>query len=120
MHELSVAGAIVDTAVRHASGRRVASVQVRCGGLRQVVPESLEFYFEHVARDTLCEGARLELELVPVRLECSPCANAWELDDAPLFRCPRCGASEVAVVSGDELQVESIEVEEEDACIASG
>ena len=38
MHELSVSSAIVDTAVRHAEGRRVTSVQVRLGRLRQVDP----------------------------------------------------------------------------------
>ena len=65
MHELSVSSAIVDTVVRHAEGRRVTAVRVRLGRLRQVVPDSLAFYFELVARDTVCEGARLEQEVVP-------------------------------------------------------
>lgn len=117
MHELSVASAIIDTAARHAGGRRVTAVYVRAGQLRQVVPESLAFYFEHVARDTLCEGARLELELVPARLLCEACEHDWKLDEA-VFRCPRCGAREVRVTSGEELEVESIEIEE-GACIAS-
>ena len=54
MHELSISSAIVDTALRHAGGRRVTSVALRVGALRQVVPESLKFYFEIVGRDTLC------------------------------------------------------------------
>ena len=118
MHELSIASAIIDTAARHADGRRVSVVHVRAGELRQVVPESLAFYFEHVARETLCEGARLELEVIPARLLCEACEHDWRLDEA-VFRCPRCGAGEVRVTSGEELEVESIEIEEE-ACIASG
>ena len=59
MHELSISQAIVDTAMRHAEGRRSARCSLRVGALRQVVPESLEFYFEIVARDTVCEGAEL-------------------------------------------------------------
>ena len=43
MHELSVSSAIVDTAIKHAAGRRVTMVHVRLGKLRQVVPDSLEF-----------------------------------------------------------------------------
>ena len=39
-------------------------VRLRLGELRQVVPDSLAFYFEHVARGTLCEGAALEHEVV--------------------------------------------------------
>jgi hydrogenase nickel incorporation protein HypA/HybF len=116
MHELSVSSAIVDTAVRHAAGRRVTAVHVRIGQLRQVVPDSLAFFFELVTRETLCEGARLEQELVPARLRCTPCVYEWAID-LPAFRCPRCGGAEVAVLSGEELEVESIEVEEA-ACIA--
>jgi hydrogenase nickel incorporation protein HypA/HybF len=117
MHELSVATAIVDTVERHAAGRRVTAVQLRVGALRQVVPDSLEFYFGIVGRGGVCEGARLEQELVPARLRCAPCAREWEID-LPDFRCAACGGSEVEVVAGEELEVESIEVEEEAACTA--
>jgi len=36
----------------------------------------------------------------------------------PMFRCPSCGGADVRVAAGDELEVESIEVEEEPACTA--
>jgi hydrogenase nickel incorporation protein HypA/HybF len=118
VHELSIAGAIIDTAIRHAGGRRVTAVCLRVGRLRQVVPASLDFYFEHVARGTLCEGARLELEVVPARLRCGACGEDWALEAAD-FRCPFCGRPEATVSGGDELEVESIDVEErEGACTA--
>jgi hydrogenase nickel incorporation protein HypA/HybF len=117
VHELSVSAAVVDTAVRHAAGRPVTSVHVRVGQLRQVVPGSLAFYFEIVARDTVCAGARLEQELVPARLGCRDCAQEWAVD-APAFRCPACAGASVDVLAGDELEVESIEVEAEAPCIA--
>jgi hydrogenase nickel incorporation protein HypA/HybF len=116
VHELSLSGAIVDTVVKHADGRRVAVVNLTVGALRQVVPDSLEFYFEIVARDTVCEGARLEQTLVPARARCPECDHEWELEML-LFRCPRCGDAPAAIVGGNEFEVESIEVEEE-ACIA--
>jgi hydrogenase nickel incorporation protein HypA/HybF len=115
MHELSLSGAIVNTAVKHARGRPVSVVSLRVGALRQVVPDTLDFYFEFVARGTLCEGARLEQELIPARLRCARCEREWELD-LPLFACEECGAA-AQVVSGDELEVESIQVEETE-CIA--
>jgi hydrogenase nickel incorporation protein HypA/HybF len=116
VHELSLAGAVVDTAVRHADGRRVTAVYLRVGHLRQVVPQSLSFYFEHVARGTVCEGARLEQEVVPARLACMDCGHGWALEVAA-FRCPECGAAGASVVSGNELEVESIDVVElEAAC----
>jgi hydrogenase nickel incorporation protein HypA/HybF len=111
VHELSLAGAVIDTAERHAGGRRVTLVQLRLGELRQVVPDSLAFYFEYVARGTLCEGAALGYEIVTASLGCAQCGAAWQLDVAS-FRCPQCGSPDVAIEAGNEFEVESIEVEE--------
>ena len=82
-----------------------------------MVPDALAFAFEIVARETLCEGARLERESVPARVRCTPCGRTSTLERLPL-RCPRCGGGAVAVVGGEELEVESIEVEEDAACTA--
>ena len=115
MHELSVSSAVLDTVLKHAAGRRVTVVSLRIGHLRQVVPDSLAFYFELVSRETLCEGARLEQELVPARLSCGGCGREWDPEDA-WFRCTGCGGAG-EVIAGNELEVESIEVEEA-ACTA--
>ena len=117
MHELSLSGAIVNTVVKHAAGRPVSLVSLRVGALRQVVPDTLEFYFEFVSKGTVCEGARLEQELIPALLRCASCEHEWEID-MPIFMCPGCGsAGRVEVASGEEFEVESIEVEETE-CIA--
>lgn len=119
MHELSLSGAIVNTVVKHAQERTVSVVSLRVGALRQVVPDTLEFYFGFVAKGTVCEGARLEQELVPARVRCTSCGREWELD-MPIFICTDCAdAGQVEVASGNEFEVESIEVKEE-ACTAQG
>ena len=110
MHELSISRAIVETASRHAGAGRVVSVRVAIGALREVTPGSLRFYFEVVSRGTACEGALLDTLLVPARMRCA-CGEEWELEDV-CFRCPRCAGAEVAVACGEELCVDSIEVEE--------
>jgi hydrogenase nickel incorporation protein HypA/HybF len=118
VHELSISSAVVDTAIKHAAGRPVTAVTMTVGALRQVVPESLEFYFGIVSRDTLCEGARLEQVFVPARVRCSSCGHERELDELPVFLCPECGGT-CEVSAGNELEVESIEVKDkEDACTA--
>jgi hydrogenase nickel incorporation protein HypA/HybF len=111
VHELSLSGAIVNTAVKHADGRKVTLVSLRVGKLRQVIPDTLEFYFEFVARGTPCEGARLELEVIDARLRCRPCEYEWAIE-IPAFRCPECGGSDVEIASGNEFEVESIEVDD--------
>jgi len=116
MHELSVASAVLNTAVKHAEHRPVSLVSLRVGRLRQVVPDSLSFYFEIVARDTVCEGAELALTEIEVELRCSDCRHEWQ-PSIPAFRCPGCGSADVAVIAGEELEVEYIEIEtREPAC----
>ncbi|MDQ3662779.1 MAG: hydrogenase maturation nickel metallochaperone HypA [Actinomycetota bacterium] len=116
MHELSLASAIVDTAVKHAGGRRVKAVNLKVGRLRQVVPDSLDFYFGLVAADTLCEGALLDQSAVEASLRCPSCDVRWTLEE-PLFRCPSCGSREVEVVSGNEFEIDSIVLEDrEQSC----
>jgi hydrogenase nickel incorporation protein HypA/HybF len=117
VHELSLSTAIVNTVEKHAAGRPVSVVELRVGALRQVVSDSLAFYFEIVARDSVCEGARLEQELIPARLRCRACDRAWEVE-LPIFRCGLCGGADVEVLSGEEFEVLSIEIAEEEPCIA--
>jgi hydrogenase nickel incorporation protein HypA/HybF len=116
VHELSLSSAIVNTVVKHARGRRVTVVDLRVGKLRQVVPDTLEFYFEFVARGTVCEGARLHQEVIDASLRCRGCGHEWEIE-IPAFRCPECTGSDVEIAGGDEFEVEAIEVEEAE-CIA--
>jgi hydrogenase nickel incorporation protein HypA/HybF len=118
MHELSVASAILRTASRHADERPVLTVGLRVGRLRQVVPDSLRFYWSIVARETVCERAQLEIAEIELRLRCRTCGREWE-PLIPTFRCADCAVVDVEVLSGEELEIEYIEVEErEAACIA--
>jgi hydrogenase nickel incorporation protein HypA/HybF len=113
MHELSIAGAIVEIAARHAAGRRVTQVEVRVGHLRQVVPDSLQFAFGLVAEGTEIEGAELVLREVPAAGRCRSCGTESPMTAFPL-RCGACGGLDVEVIRGEELLVDSLELEEEE------
>jgi hydrogenase nickel incorporation protein HypA/HybF len=94
VHELSIADAVVDVAVRHAAGRRVLRVELRVGHLRQVVPSALTFAFELVAHGTPVEGAELVIVEVPAVGRCPACGVESELPGFPLA-CPACGRPDV-------------------------
>jgi hydrogenase nickel incorporation protein HypA/HybF len=112
MHELSIAESVVRIADRHAAGRRVARVEVKVGALRQVVPSALEFAFGLVAEGTMVEGAELVVEDVPAVGLCRDCATETRLSGFP-WRCPCCGGLDLEVIRGEELQVESLELEDQ-------
>jgi hydrogenase nickel incorporation protein HypA/HybF len=109
MHEMAIAQTVVAIACSHADGRRVESVELRVGHLRQVVASALEFAFELAAVGTPAEGATLHIEHVPARCRCRACGSESEPDWFPLA-CARCGGLDVDVVAGEELLVESLEV----------
>ena len=112
MHELSIAEAIVDVAVRHAAGRRVAKVEVSVGALRQVVPDALAFAFAVVAQGTSVDGAELQLRHVAAVGRCHACGAQSVMQEFPLH-CERCGGLEMDVLAGEELQVEALELDDE-------
>jgi hydrogenase nickel incorporation protein HypA/HybF len=112
VHELSIAQSVVDIVLQHVPddrGGEVRTVHVRVGRLSGVVPDSLEFCFEAIVRDTRFAGARLAIESVPVRCRCARCESSFEVEP-PAFFCPGCGQSGVEVLAGNELQVVGIEL----------
>jgi hydrogenase nickel incorporation protein HypA/HybF len=111
MHELSIAESIVAVAQRHAAGRTVYAVDVKVGHLRQVVASALEFAFELTAKGTCLDGADLRIEQVAAAGRCRACAAESVLEGFPLT-CAACGGLDVEVTAGEELLVDSLELEE--------
>ena len=112
MHELSIAASVVEIAGRHAAGRRVTKITLKVGHQRQVVPSALTFSFDVVAAGTPVEGAELEIEAVPAVGACRGCGAQSKLSAFPL-QCRACGGFDLQIVAGEELVVESLELEEE-------
>jgi hypothetical protein len=65
MHELGLAEGIMTVAIDMAGGRKVLRIVVRIGEDQRIVPDSLEFGFQLLAEDTICEGATLHCIVEP-------------------------------------------------------
>jgi hydrogenase nickel incorporation protein HypA/HybF len=79
------------------------------GKLAAVVPQSLTFCFEIAAKDGPVEGAELHIEEIGVSARCNDCANLWNIDE-PAFQCPKCNGGSIEMLTGRELDIESIEL----------
>ncbi len=112
MHELAIADSVVQISSRHAAGRRVTKVYLKVGHLRQVVPSALAFSFELVAQGTPVEGAKLEMEEIPATGSCRACGAESRLESFPL-QCGACEGFDLQILEGEELYVESLEMEEQ-------
>jgi hydrogenase nickel incorporation protein HypA/HybF len=112
MHELSIAVGLIELAVEEAARQgnvRVATVYLRIGVLAGVVSDALRFSFDLAAEGTPIEGARLEIEELPVTVCCARCGGDRTIADRQRIRCPMCGKP-ATVVGGRELELAAMEV----------
>ena len=111
MHEMSITQGIISLCLEHAGLRRVLTLDVEIGELSSVVPEAIEFCFEACSRETLLEGAVLNIIRVPGMGQCLECGMETTLTEL-YGSCGHCGSQRVTIVSGEELRVREIEVED--------
>jgi hydrogenase nickel incorporation protein HypA/HybF len=107
MHELSICQAIAGTALHYADGYHVSRIEVQVGYFRQVVPDSLQFYWPVLTKDTPLEGSELEIEEVPAVIECRSCGQLTTLE-WPVMVCSGCGGNDVFLRSGEELLIAGV------------
>jgi len=113
MHELSITQELLGLAVKHAvaaGGGRVTALSIAIGDLSTFSEDAVGFCWEFLARGTQCEGARLHFRRIPGELTCRDCGDVHALRQE-LEPCPRCGSHRLKVTGGNDLVLETIEVE---------
>lgn len=120
MHELSVTESLLNLALSHANqakATKVTAINIVIGRLASIVDDSVQFYWDFVAEDTICAGAKLNFERHPAILHCEDCAMEYSIEH-DLIPCPNCGGMHTTVVSGEEFYLDSIEIEKETEIIS--
>jgi hydrogenase nickel incorporation protein HypA/HybF len=116
MHELSITQSILEIAQRHAlqaGASKVTDINITIGRLSSIVDDSVQFYWDIISQDSICQNSVLHFTRVPARLNCLDCGNTYTLD-AELQPCPKCGSMQLKVISGEEFWVDSIAVEKQE------
>ena len=116
MHEMGIAAQIVEISISSipdtCENVRVERINLKIGKLTAIVPDSLRFCFEIAAKDTPLSGATLNIEEVPIVAKCLSCDFEWTIHE-PVFLCGKCQIGTIDVTSGRELDIVSIEIEQE-------
>jgi hydrogenase nickel incorporation protein HypA/HybF len=113
MHELPITESILKIAVDHAeqhNARKVTDLYLVIGQLSSIVDDSVQFYWDIISANSICEGATLHFERIPAELRCLDCGETYTIPDQ-LSPCPQCGSVRVQTLSGEEFRLESIEIE---------
>ncbi|MCK5649525.1 MAG: hydrogenase maturation nickel metallochaperone HypA [Gammaproteobacteria bacterium] len=113
MHELSICQSIIEQVTQIAlqnNAQTVTRIVVRIGPLSGVEAALLEHAFPLASAGSIAQDAILETQCLPIRIRCNICANENEASINQLL-CSACGAWQTSLLSGDEMLLESIELE---------
>lgn len=112
MHEMSICESILGLLRDQAQAQDFSKVERVCleiGPLSGVEIEALKFGFDVVMRDTLADGARLEIIETPGTAWCMPCGQSVTIEER-FDACPLCGSHQLQVTGGEELRIKELEV----------
>ena len=112
MHELAVCQEMLRQVEQIAINRAaiaVDSIRVQIGPLSGVEARLLRQAFPLAAAGTLAEHARLDIELLPLRVHCRQCGADTDASPNRLI-CGKCGDYHTQLLSGDELLLASLEL----------
>ncbi len=113
MHELSIAQQIVEIVKKAVNNdiSKVLRVKLKIGAMAGVVSDSLKFSFQAITAGTPLQKAQLVVEEIPFTIECKNCKAVSECD-VGIMVCPHCHSTQTRIISGNELHVTEIEVED--------
>jgi hydrogenase nickel incorporation protein HypA/HybF len=114
MHELAVTQEVLRIALdkaREVKAKRVTDINLVIGELSGIIDDSVQFYFDFLAKDSIAEQAKLHFKRVDTKVCCRQCGIDFQPEILPAI-CPSCQAVDARIKSGREFFVESIEVDE--------
>ena len=113
MHELQIAQNIVkiteDEVRKSGLTQSISAINLKIGKMHTAIQESLRFSFDVLKRDRAqLQQAELIISEMPVKIRCRVCAKTQLITD-PIFVCSGCSSTDIEIISGDELFIDSIE-----------
>ncbi len=113
MHEMSITMSMMDIVqarMERDNVKRLKRLRLKVGEETAVEPHALLFCFDVCTKGTSMEGAVLDIEEIPMMGRCIDCNKEFHMVGF-LVPCPKCDSGAIKKISGDELDIVSMEVE---------
>ncbi len=114
MHEFSIAMSIVEiaeTEAKVANSAKILNMQLDVGTMAGIEYYALDTALEMAVKNTLLENAVIKVNKIQARAKCIDCGNEFDMNNIT-DSCPQCNGLFSDVISGKELKIKSIEIEE--------
>ena len=116
MHELALAQSLlatIESVAKQHGATKVKHAVVEVGELSCCDPTTLGFAFEVSRNGTVAETCNLEVQLAPLMVQCPACGYDGR-GTVDHLGCPQCEGVPVRVVTGRQIRLVSIDVEDDD------
>lgn len=113
MHEMSLAQSmlqLIEDSAKANGFSRVKTVWLEIGALAGVEAEAMRFCFDMVVKDTLADGANLQIVATEGQGWCHTCGKTVPIQ-LRYDPCPLCGGYQVQASGGTEMKLKELEVE---------
>lgn len=114
MHELTICQALIDQlsliAEKHV-GKQIVEVNLKIGPLSGVVPNLLIDAFSIASQGSCAKQAKLNISKSDIVVRCKRCQSKSRVNMNKLV-CHQCGDWQTELISGDEMLLERVELEE--------
>lgn len=113
MHEFSIVESLLELIqeyVEKNNGKSVYKIELKVGKMSGVEPYLLQVAFDSLKEGTVAEKAQLTINIQDVVAMCNKCNKTFLLDDLN-FSCPECKNSDIDVIDGKDIILQSIDIE---------
>jgi hydrogenase nickel incorporation protein HypA/HybF len=113
MHELAITEQIAKIAIKHGEknkASKITDLYLVIGELSTVIDDSVQFYWDLITENTLCEGAKLHFKRIPAVFRCNGCNKEYGLVQGELTPCPHCQSTSMDILQGKEFHLDSINI----------
>jgi hydrogenase nickel incorporation protein HypA/HybF len=110
MHEFSLTQNILELALQHAGAKKILHINLLIGQLSDEREDSIRFYWDDLAKGTIAQGATLHFQYVDAEMKCLECGTVFHPREETTL-CPSCQSHRLKLLSGDDVKIESIDVE---------
>lgn len=112
MRERDAIQVILRKAIQQADAKgagRITGLRLVVGELMDSINETIQSHFNELSRDTIAEGAKLEIRLVPAEVQCMTCFTKYHPSEGEIV-CPDCSGMGAKIISGEEFYMEALDL----------
>ncbi len=111
MRELQYTQNILNRALARATdGKTIKNVHLIIGEISELDQNLIVQFWHELSKDTSAEHAVLHFRFKEAEVQCMACFNKYHPQDGKIH-CPFCGSYGAKILSGEEFELESIELE---------